>query len=166
MNKNFKTKKEKGFVILFAVLISSVVLLIALGIANIASNENILSSSAREAQNAFFAADTGAECALYWDIKQNYFPATGYNPSTAATCDSASKLSVTSGADSNGILSYTFQLDLNSNRGCVNVLIDKGYDPFSTGTPMTRIESRGYNVPCSAIITNPKAIERAVRLTY
>jgi|SRR3989338_11705082 len=165
--KNKNIKKEKGFVILFAVLISSVVLLIALGIANIASNENILSSSAREAQNAFFAADTGAECALYWDIKQGYFPAdtNTVRPSGVnATCGLSSSLSDSSGLDSNQMYSYTFDLDLN--KQCAKVFIDKGYDPLNINTYMTKIESKGYNVPCNDIGTSPKAIERAVRLTY
>src|SRR3990167_7435938 len=55
-----------GFTILFAILASAALLIMALGITNITYKEIILSGSAREAGHALFAADTGAECALYW----------------------------------------------------------------------------------------------------
>src|SRR3989344_4229619 len=62
-------KMRRGFTLLFAMIISSIVLSIGLGIFNIALKELVLSSAARESQFAFFAADTGTECALYWDIR-------------------------------------------------------------------------------------------------
>src|ERR1035437_11163940 len=60
-------KKNKGFVILFAVTLSALLLSIALGVANVAFREAKFNTSAKDTNNAFFAADTGAECALYYD---------------------------------------------------------------------------------------------------
>ena len=62
-----KIKINKGFVLLFAVVISSIILAIALGVANIAFREVSFSVSGKDANDAFYAADTGAECALYFD---------------------------------------------------------------------------------------------------
>lgn len=63
-----KNYNEKGFVILFAVLISAIILLIGAGILGISVKESILSSSARESQYAINAADAGLECVMYDDI--------------------------------------------------------------------------------------------------
>lgn len=63
---NLKTYK-KGFVLAFSLLISSIVLALAFGIFNILLKQIVLTSSAKDSQIAFYAADAGAECALYWD---------------------------------------------------------------------------------------------------
>lgn len=60
---------QSGFVLLFAVLISSIVLAVGAGVFNITRKELILSRASRDSQFAFFAADTGAECAFFWDRK-------------------------------------------------------------------------------------------------
>jgi len=58
---------QKGFVILFAVIITSIVLLVSIGISSVIYKETLLSSSSRDGGYAFFAADSGLECPLYWD---------------------------------------------------------------------------------------------------
>jgi hypothetical protein len=62
-------KKEKGFALLFAVLVGSLVVTMGMAIATIAIKELMLSAIAREAQYSFYAADTALECALYLDYK-------------------------------------------------------------------------------------------------
>jgi hypothetical protein len=57
-------KKEKGFVILIAIVISSLLVSLGMFIANIAYKELILSTSAKDSQKAFFVADSVMECAL------------------------------------------------------------------------------------------------------
>ncbi len=59
----------RGFTLFYAMLISSLLLAIGIAIFNITFKELTLSSGARESANAFYAADTGLECALYWDLK-------------------------------------------------------------------------------------------------
>lgn len=59
---------KKGFVILFSMLISALILLIASGVFKLVQKEVVLSSYARESQSAFYAADGALECALFWDI--------------------------------------------------------------------------------------------------
>ena len=71
-----KIKKDRGFVILFAVTISSILLAIALGVANIALKEVKFGTSAKDTNNAFFAADTGIEAVLLKDKP----PANNYPP--------------------------------------------------------------------------------------
>src|SRR3989338_8665500 len=68
-NYQLRINRNRGFVLLFTVLIASVILLIAMGITSISYRETILSTEANDGTVAFFAADTGIECALYADKK-------------------------------------------------------------------------------------------------
>lgn len=67
MNKKYQ-KDNNGFTILFAVLVSTLILAVGASIINIALKQLTLSGSARDSQFAFYAANTGIECALYWDF--------------------------------------------------------------------------------------------------
>ncbi len=58
---------RSGFVILFAVTISSIMLAIALGVSYIAFKEIKFGTSAKDTNEAFFAADTGVEWVLFND---------------------------------------------------------------------------------------------------
>jgi hypothetical protein len=66
---------KKGFTLLIAILASSLFLVIGATIFKIAFTQLTLSSIGKDSQTAFYAADTGAECALYWERK--YYP-TGF----------------------------------------------------------------------------------------
>lgn len=68
MVNNLPANKQRGVVILFAVLLVSVVLGISLGLLNISYRQIILSSVAQESTFAYFAADSAQSCALYWDF--------------------------------------------------------------------------------------------------
>ncbi len=67
VNKNLK--KQTGFTLFVALIVSSLLLSIGLSLSNIILKQLIFSGSGRESQIAFYAADSGAECALYWDVK-------------------------------------------------------------------------------------------------
>jgi Tfp pilus assembly protein PilE len=153
MISSSQTKNNtRGFVILFTVLIASIILAIALGIASVSYREVLLSSTANNAEFSFFAADTGAECALYWDIQQSAFGATLVTPSCGG-----SAVTMTSSSSPFGFRFAT------STDGCASVTIDKS-DPTTT-----KIESLGYNVACNELLTNPtnpRIVERANRVTY
>ena len=60
------TKAKRGFTLLIAVLATSIILSISLGIFDIITKEMKLASLGRESQIAFYAADAGEECAFYW----------------------------------------------------------------------------------------------------
>lgn len=59
----------KGFTIFFAMLVGSLTLAIGFAIYDLTVREVDLSSAASQSQYAIYAADTGVECALYWDSK-------------------------------------------------------------------------------------------------
>ncbi len=62
-------KKNKGFALLFSVLVSSLLLTIGLSILNVSLKELAISTASRQSIYAFYAADSGREYALYTDTK-------------------------------------------------------------------------------------------------
>lgn len=74
----------RGFTVFFAVLVGSLALAIGLSVYELLLRELELSQVARESQYAIYAADAGAECALYWDAHYN-----GTNSAFATSSDTA-----------------------------------------------------------------------------
>ncbi len=78
MSNNFKRmslkKKKSGFAMLFAVLVSSVLVAIGISMFSISLKELMVATSARDSEIAYYAADSAKECAKYWDIKERPFP--------------------------------------------------------------------------------------------
>lgn len=150
--KYSSSKAKKGFALLYSVLIASILLAIGLAIFNITIKELLLSSLGRDSQFAFYAADTGAECALYWDFKGNAFAT-----SSSSSIECAGQIIEEMGGEGYGIPSV-FTLDLSPEPYCSVVSVTKYELPIRTV-----IESRGYNT-CDT--TNPRRVERAIRVTY
>ncbi len=178
-----KKNNEQGFVALFAVLVSSILLLMALSISGVAYKEQLLSVNAKSSQYSFTAADTGLECALYWDVKQAVF-STGANPSL--TCGGMPPQPVVN-ISTPTFFVYTLPVNAMVNTttvpGCAVFSINKDYNinnPDGTVTNATKIEARGYNVDCTNIeygiggigdlhFTNgagARAVERLLGATY
>jgi hypothetical protein len=84
-NKPKKNNKQKGFVLLFAVLISTLVLAVGISMISIALKQVVLSGSGRDSQYAFYVANTGAECATYWDLASSSVFMTNNNSATTDT---------------------------------------------------------------------------------
>jgi hypothetical protein len=144
-------KKNKGFVILFAVMLSSILLAIALGVSNIAFREVTFGSSAKNANDAFFAADVGAECALFNDKNLTVldpFP-------SQITCGNNPSIPV----DING----TFILSGlgSSNRSCAIVTVTKDLI-----LSITTVISKGYNNGDVNCIHSSNSLERELEVTY
>lgn len=151
-----KKRDARGFTILFAVLTSSLLLAIGITIFNITYRELLLSSSARDSQFAIYAADTGVECALYWDTIASSF-ATGTGQRNVECASQLALFTVYPDRPSTS----TFLLALPSGGGvqpCAIVDVAKYENPTRTV-----LISRGYNT-CET--TNPRRVERALRVSY
>jgi hypothetical protein len=68
-SNNAFARVRRGFALLMTVIVMSTVLLITYALTNISLKELQLTASGRDSQLAFYAADTGMECALFWDTK-------------------------------------------------------------------------------------------------
>jgi Tfp pilus assembly protein PilX len=144
-NKILKNNKN-GFVILFAVTISSIMLAVALGVTNIALKEVRFSTSARDTNDAFFAADNGIEYVLYRDKSvNNAYPAPA-SGSVQAWTEKPIGL---------GSLSLS----------CAIVTITKDY---TSSVLKTTIISKGYNIGTSAgdCVPVSGSVERELKATY
>jgi hypothetical protein len=75
---------NRGFTIFFAMLVGSLALSVGFAIYDLTVREIDLSAAASQSQYAIYAADTGAECALYWDSKYAG-SGTAFGTSTGAT---------------------------------------------------------------------------------
>ncbi|MDO8572203.1 MAG: hypothetical protein Q7S11_00335 [bacterium] len=64
---NTKTSLNHGGALILGLMIASILLSVGMGISNIALKEIKLSSIGNKSGIAFYMADTGIECALYWD---------------------------------------------------------------------------------------------------
>lgn len=126
-------RNQKGVALLFVILLTSVLLMVTIGISNITFKELVFSLEARDSDKAFFAADTGVECAMYLD-KLGTFVAT-------PPVNNCNGLPVTVNVTSPD--QYQFAIPLGSQ--CSNVLINTALDPYGTGELYTRIRSFGYN---------------------
>ncbi|MFH1365869.1 MAG: hypothetical protein ABIG99_00525 [Patescibacteria group bacterium] len=133
-----KIQKNKGFVILFAVTISAILLSITLGVSNIAFREIKFSTNARYTNDAFFAADTGAEHALFNE------KSTGTFCEDMTSCD------------------FVFTGLGNNGQACALVTINK------TDSTYVTVISRGYSIGDSPTCNsaNPNRVERRLEVTY
>ena len=186
-HSKFKSKSGAGFVLLFALLVSSILLATGLGISRIILREIFLASLSRESQVAFFAADTGAECALHW--RQDFrFDLDSTNPSRAIFCNGQAirdgtdgmlkisngiggalqfKPNLINGSDPSIFSFYTQDLPVSGEKvPCALVRVSFNYraaDVSHTQPPIeTVIHSDGYN---SCDLTSPRTIERSLEYT-
>jgi hypothetical protein len=157
-------KMPKGFTLLLAVLVSSILIALGSAIFDIISKEIVLSSSGRESQFAFFAADTGVECALYWDIKHDAFSTTSIGVINEVECAGAPRtltrdLQNPGGPSETLVTTYTFPLGSGAESDpCSSVRVTRSHYPIETV-----IESAGYN---TCVADDALRLERAIRVTY
>ena len=169
---------QKGFTLLLAALISSIVLALGAAVFSIAQKELALSSLGRNSQFAFYAADTGAECALFWDFRSDI------HPNTFATSSYSSQSSVVSCAQNNpspavtviasSLTAATSTFDLTLTQidppkvYCAKVTVAKSRTTEGGGIIRitNTIHSDGYSTACNTILTDPQALQRSVELHY
>lgn len=169
-NKNSAQKTNSGFTLFIALIVSSLLLAIGFSLSTIILKQLVFANSGKESQLAFYAADSGAECALYWDRK-NIDGLTDFNGAFSIAsstfddifCGTGGPTNTTAQVGSfqrfpdipNQQATTTFYVDysdsdpLNPNhQACAKVTVFKWIDTTS-GIPVekTQIESRGYNVP-------------------
>lgn len=167
-------KKQSGFTILVAVVTAGILLIIAMTIGGIALKEQVLSTASKESQIAYYAADSGMECALFWDQKKGVFsPGTDQSNGDLTlpdvpTINCNGKSIVTKIIDDKNSLNYVFQFLIpglpgvgSEKSACAVVEITKTTaDKYSI--TKTMVESHGYNT-CDASL---RRLERGIVATY
>ena len=181
-------KNSRGFTLLLAAIVSSIVLSLGAAIYEIATKQIALSSLGRDSQLAFFAADTGAECALFWDVRFGYFatlaPASVVAPDPQ--CD-GSPLTVSgrpASAPYYDAITHMYQMTFTFAPGasatvpggyCTDVFVTKCNGTFAVdgsctfGDPAqvsTSIHADALSTDCATRLTNSHALQRSVELHY
>ena len=142
--------KKRGVTLLLAIFISALALSLGLGIFTIIFGELGISGTSKESLEAFYAADSGIECALFWDIKQQAFndPVLG----TVQCANSTPLLNVTIDANST-----TTRFSLLLSNSCVRVTVRK--------TALeTIVTSLGENIACG--LTGGRTVQRVLEVKY
>ena len=186
--KSHTNKTNRGIALLISITIASLVLVVGLGILNLATKEIILSVYSKESGKAFYAADTGIECAMLWDIKAplgQYSFATSsdlelskseteallcagqrFNPHPHLDFDEWEVVkNSTSATTTFKFSAWDASYDtLHINNPCVEVTIVK-YQGMSGPIPVvkTKISSIGYN---NCDITKKDRVSRGIRVQY
>ena len=155
--------EQKGIALLFSILITSALLIVAFGIGEVSLKEQVFSLEAKDSSRAFTAADTGIECAMYMDSMQA-FTGTSSDPFYCHGIDVA----VTQTSDTQ----FQFALAITPT-SCAQIYVDKGAGTAGTST---QIDSYGYNIgeqvtndPQSCVgstISTNGIVSRALRVTY
>ncbi len=165
--------KQKGFTLLLASLIASLLLAVGLSIFTIAQKEIILSSLGRDSQYAFYAADSGAECALYLDFQNAFATSTATHGAKCNTAvvgeyrppESVNNTDLVLGGKDFIAGQVTNSFYFEQNNKCINVSVTK----YESGDKLTEINSKGYSVGCDSDgnpVLNSRALERAVKMRY
>jgi hypothetical protein len=179
-----RSASSRGFTLLLAALISSIVLSLGASIFLLAKKEVTLSSLGRDSQYAFYSADQAAECALYWDARWNYFgtstPAALVAPNDPL-CDGQHWTPAGGSGRPIAPVTYpytmTFQYSPTSAGAsyCATVRVIKCDGPIAANGTCTSevpavihttIHADGYSTSCATLETNPRTLQRSVELHY
>ncbi len=149
---------NRGIALLFTLLIISVAISLSTGVFNIILGELKIGEGARESMRAFFAADSGVECILYWDLKESAFV---LDNEKAITCmGSSPTFTRSSNKTIDGKAATVYQSTASfalANGACVSLTVIK----FSDGS--SRIAALGENT-CNPAAT--RVVQRGVEVNY
>lgn len=153
-----RNESQNGFTLFISLVVAGVMFLIATGVVNLAVKQSLISSSGKDSQAAFYAADTAMECALYWDVKNPsgtsaFATTTGTQIECNKDASNPTNQWVVGGSSQSVVNPITFLPE----PYCAKLTVTKNADGS------TLIEALGYNT-CDP--TNGRRVERAVRATY
>ncbi|MDE1924814.1 MAG: hypothetical protein KGH79_01380 [Patescibacteria group bacterium] len=166
----------KGFTLFFAVLVASLALSIGIAIYDITVRELSLSATVTQSQYSIYAADTGAECALYWDAKctagscsggSAFATSTTYTGATSGAGLNCNSIDITANttpapdwtvSSAANAATTTFTINFTPLPYCATVTVAKVGNP-----PTTVITSHGYNTCAN---NGALQIERVLQVNY
>ncbi len=174
------SQRKRGVTILIAALLSSILLAIGLSIFNTTLKDLFFASTAKDSGAAFYAADTAAECAQYWD-----YPRLGLSDTFATSSPSGPGAWVPDGkrtcagvpiaVDVNG---WTVTADINNPNKInttfsISIPLPSGSSAYATVTVikdvsspnsiLTTIQALGYN---TSNVSSPRTVQRGVQFSY
>ena len=167
INILFKKNNKSGVALLFAILISTIILSIALGIISISIKGVQFNTSDKGTIDAFFAADTGIECALYNDKASGTTP---FSESDGSAVNADCLLNGSHVIDTSVLNTWSFtvpSLGMNGD-SCAKITVTKVFDPdHPLVVDSTKIVSKGYSTGDSNCnLIGISRIERVLEVNY
>lgn len=139
-NQKLFVKHHGGFIIFFALIVSSIVLTAGLAVSRIIIRQIYLASVQRDSQVALFGAESGKECARYYAQRAGSITNNRTcNGQIIELIDTTTLRPETTILQNNTILSFWFNMGKESQKTCVKVEVNN---------ITRRMVSRGYNVEC------------------
>ncbi len=155
-----RTKSNKGFALLIAVVVSTIILTIAISIVNTAIAEVILASTVRNSLTSFYLADTGAECALFWDnIRGSFTDRSAFEPGAPTRIIECSGIRTSVEGGSN--VQFWIRNDAQLNAPCSQVTVES--TPVDPSHDNVKINAWGFNT-CDE--SSSKRVDRALEVKY
>lgn len=153
----------RGITLLVSVILSSVVLSVALALLDVSYKQQLLASTAKQSQYAFYNADSVMECALYWDQQKNAFDYTSPFASGSITCNNLGILNYTTTVVGS-VRTTKFDISCTGSdlRGTMTILKTDGTS-FCAGTSYSCLYGTGYS---SCNTADPRRIERGLKVLY
>jgi Tfp pilus assembly protein PilX len=146
------TPEPRGFTLLIAVIVTSVLVSVGIALVEIAYKQIVLSSTAKSSQLAFYNADGALECGLYHDQKFNAFNQA--NATTSIRCN-GQVVSVT-GTNAGALRTSVFTIP------CTGGPCAQG-SVLKQTNGQTAIYSNGYS---SGLTNDIRRVERGLKVTY
>lgn len=152
---------EEGFFLLYAILLTSIILIIGLGVFEITLKQVSFSGIDRESVRAFYAADAGLECALYQDVVLDKF-STSTPPGTIVCNEQTIPVSTQINPPQ---FTFTFWLNKNVPKDQSSAAVTLSRTIVDGSVATTTISSLGYNTSVSSPTRYP-VVERGLRSSY
>ncbi len=173
----------KGFTIFFAMLVGALALAVGAAIYDLTVRELDLSQTATQSQYAIYAADTGAECALYWDLHCTLGSCAAQSAFATSSNTNNGTFPPQSGIDcnsihiaANAVAAGTWPLSSNANAATTTFQVTFLPQPYcvlvsvaKVGNPSaTTIVAHGYNTSCPVAGVKPPTtrLERTLQVDY
>lgn len=154
----YTNKKNGGFTLLVAIVTTALLLIVSFAVVNVALKQILISSSNLDSQYAFYATESGIECAQYWDLKDSASsPFDPYVTVSSISCNGQSITPTRTAVSANGYSTSTIQFDMP--KSCTIVEITKKIGLATS----TTLNSRGYN---NCVAGSGRRLERGVTITY
>ena len=163
---------EGGFFLLYAVFFATIILIIGMGIVEVAMKQVSFSGIDRESVRAFYVSDAAIDCVLYEDLGQVAGSVFSTSSPGTITCNGNN---VSLGAAQQGTQAnpphFVFNFWLNRSdpkeKSCASVIFDQTIDDGGY-VATTTVSVLGYNTGCPNVDTQTRfpVVVRGLRTVY
>jgi hypothetical protein len=155
---NTRQNTRSGFTLLYALVVVGLLLTVGSSIFGIMIKELKLAQFGQESQTAYYAAESGVECALFWGLTENVFVVGGI-----FECNRDSANGDNAWNTASICVSDVCTFRINFREDAEDVHYPCALVTVNTSAPETVVQSRGYNTCADNF---PRRVERGVQAVF